>query len=345
MKIRMKKSVEGLIPYYVNKKPYNVKLDANEGANYLIDNSFDFNLYPDSDSLLLRAEMSKYYNCIEKNIIVGNGSSEVINMIINAFCDKGDKVLTFFPTFSMYDTYCKLCGADLIYIPTDENFMQNLDILIEKAKELIPKVIIICNPNNPTGYANKVQEIEKLLTKITNSIVIVDEAYGDFLDYSAVDLINQYDNLIVTRTMSKAFGLANIRVGCGIANEELINMLWCVKVPYNLNGLSQQVAVEAFRNIDKVRNYINNLKYLRDKLAKEISNLNFIVYNSSANFIFIKSSINNLDKKLEDKDVLIKAFGGQISNYYRITVVDEIQSEILLKALKEIFKVEKDDEL
>ncbi len=347
MKIRMKNSVEELIPYYVNNtvssiiynKPYNIKLDANEGTNYLIDDFSDLNLYPDSDAVLLRKEMAKYYNCKSNNIIAGNGSSEVINVIINAYCDKGDKVLTFSPAFSMYETYCKLCSADLIYVPTDENFIQNVDELIKKAKELMPRIIILCNPNNPTGYANKIDDIEKLLTEITDSIVIVDEAYGDFMNYSSVELINRFDNLIVTRTVSKAFGLAGLRVGCGIANENLIKMLWRVKAPYNLNALSQQVAINAFKNIDRVKDYINSIKDIRDKFIRELEKLNFTVYNSSTNFIFINSTINNLDKKLEDRGIFIRAFGGQLSNYYRITVVGDEQCEILLKELKEILKV------
>lgn len=341
MRIKMKDSIEELIPYYVNNKPYKIKLDANEGTNYLLDDYLDINLYPDSDAVLLRKEMAKYYNCKANNIIAGNGSSEIINMIINAYCDKGDKVLTFYPTFSMYETYCKLCGADLIYVHSGESFIQNIDELIKKAKELMPRLIILCNPNNPTGYANKIEDIEKLLTEINESIVIIDEAYGDFMDYSSVRLINQFDHLIVTRTVSKAFGLAGIRVGCGIANEDLIKMLWRVKTPYNLNILSQQIAINAFKNADRVEDYINSIKDIRDKFIKKLDKLGFTVYKSFANFVFISSDINNLDKKLEDRGILIKAFGDKLSNYYRITVADEERCKALIKELKDILKLER----
>jgi histidinol-phosphate aminotransferase len=211
--IKLKPSVEKLHAYYVNDIPYRVKLDANEGSNYLLKEgltieNFQPNLYPDSDSKMLRGKMSKYYGCKAENIIVGNGSSELINMVINAYCEKGDKVMSFVPSFSMYQTYCDLCGAEYIGIKLEDDFSQDIDVLIEKAEETGPKVVRLCNPNNPTAYVTPRKDVIKLLVSIKNSIIIIDEAYADFCSESVVDMIDEYENLIVMRTLSKAFGLA-----------------------------------------------------------------------------------------------------------------------------------------
>ena len=165
--IKLKPSVEKLQAYFVNDIPYRVKLDANEGSNYLLKDGFKIenfqpNLYPDSDSKVLREKMSKYYGCKAENIMVGNGSSEIINTVINAYCDKGEKVMSFVPSFSMYQTYCDLCGAEYVGIEYEKDYTQNIDKLISAANEISPKIVILCNPNNPTGFLSTRQEVIKL---------------------------------------------------------------------------------------------------------------------------------------------------------------------------------------
>jgi histidinol-phosphate aminotransferase len=343
--IKLKPSVEKLNAYFVNDVPYKIKLDANEGSNYLLKgglkiDDFHPNLYPDSDSKLLRENMSLYYGCKPENILAGNGSSELINMVINAYCEKGDKVISFVPSFSMYQTYCDLCGAEYVGVETEKDFTQNVDKLINKSLEVNSKIVILCTPNNPTGYVTPKKDIMKLLDNVKNSIIIIDEAYVDFCENSIVDLINKYENIIVMRTLSKAFGLAGLRVGAMIANEELVKYIWKVKVPYNINILSQYAAVKSLENINLVNSYTKEVAKLREELTENLKKLNFIVFDSGSNFVFIKSFVDNLYEKLMSCGVLIRKFNYSGDIYYRITVGTQEENEILLTEIKNIISGE-----
>lgn len=333
--IKLKPSVEKLQAYFVNDIPYRVKLDANEGSNYLLKDGFkieDFkpNLYPDSDSKALREKMADYYGCKSENIMVGNGSSEIINTVINAYCEKGDKVISFVPSFSMYQTYCDLCGAEYVGIEIENDFSQNIDKLINASKEQSPKIVILCNPNNPTGYVTSREDIIKLLNSIQDSLIILDEAYADFSEVSVIDLINNYENLIVMRTLSKAFGLAGLRVGALIANVNTVKYIWKVKVPYNINILSQYAAEQALSNISRVKEYINNVKEERFDVINKLKNLNFEVYQTGANFIFVKSPVDNFFEKLMECGILIRKFKYKETVYNRITVGTKEENKILI---------------
>lgn len=333
--IKLKPSVEKLQAYFVNDIPYRVKLDANEGSNYLLKDGFKIeefkpNLYPDSDSKSLREKMADYYGCKSDNIMVGNGSSELINTVINAYCDKGDKVISFVPSFSMYQTYCDLCGAEYVGIETKGDFSQNIDKLINAAKEQNPKIVILCNPNNPTGYVTSREDILKLLNSIQDSLIILDEAYADFSEVSVIDLINNFENLIVMRTLSKAFGLAGLRVGALIAKAITVKYIWKVKVPYNINILSQYAAEKALGNIDRVKDYINSVKQERSNVINKLKTMNFEVYQTGANFIFVKSPVDNFFEKLMECGILIRKFNYKDTVYNRITVGTKEENKILI---------------
>lgn len=339
--IKLKQSAERLRAYFVNDMPYRVKLDANEGINYLLNDGFKIDnfrpdLYPDSDSKVLIKKMAGYYGCKAENIMVGNGSSEIMNTVINAYCEKGDKVMSFVPSFSMYRAYCDLCGAKYVGVETESDFTQSIDKLINASGEQNPKIVILCNPNNPTGYITPKKDIVRLLEGIKNSLIILDEAYADFSEDSAINLINSYENLIVVRTLSKAFGLAGIRVGALIANEKTVKYIWKVKIPYNLNILSQYAAAKALNNTDRVADYINSVKELRKELVEALKNLNFTVYPSGGNFIFVRAPVDNLFEKLMDCGVLIRKFDYNGLAYNRITVGTKEENEILIREIKKL---------
>ena len=341
MMIKLKPSVEKLQAYFVNDIPYKVKLDANEGSNYLLKDGFKIenfqaNLYPDSDSKVLREKMSVYYGCKAENIMVGNGSSEIISTVINAYCDKKDKVISFVPSFSMYQTYCDLCGAEYVGIEYEKDYTQNIDKLIDAANEINPKIVILCNPNNPTGLLSTREEVIKLLDNVKNSLIILDEAYVDFSENSVVDLIDKYENLVIMRTMSKAFGLAGLRVGTMIAKVETINYVWKVKAPYNINILSQYAAEQALDNLDRVDDYIKEVKMLRKELSESLKELDFTVYTSGANFIFVKPPVDNLFEKLMSCGVLIRKIKYNEGVYNRITVGTKEENDILVEEIKNI---------
>jgi len=341
--VKIKKTIEEIKPYMVNNKNCEIKLDANE-SNYILDNfSLDMsnlkpNLYPDSDSTILRGNMANYYSCESRNIIVGNGSSELILTIINAFCEPNDNLMTFHPSFSMYEIYSKLTSTNHIKIDSADNYSFSYEKVIEYSEIYKPKIIIICNPNNPTGFYMEKNEIIEILDNVGESIIVLDEAYIDFGGDSTVDLINEYDNLIVMRTLSKAFGLAGMRIGCMISNENMIQDLWKLKLPYNLNSASQIIANKYFGNIDEITDNIKNIIKEREFLSREIKDLGMKVYPSKGNFIMVESKINNFSKKLEEKGILIRDFTNVIKNHYRITVGTKEENKKLLNAVKEILK-------
>lgn len=343
--------IKTLKEYKENNSPYRIKLDANEGENLffkdLSDISMEFlnsiNRYPDSKAEKLRNKIGEYIRVSADNIIAGNGSSEMIELVMKTFIESGDKILSFVPTFSMYNIFSKIYGAEFIGIETKgqvpclirENFSLDIDILIEKASEINPKLILVCNPNNPTGYLISKDEILKLLEN-TNSLVVVDEAYIEFADGSMIDEIENYENLIVLRTLSKALGLAGIRLGYMVSNVEIINWVNKVKSPYNLNALTQAFGIKALKNKNIISDYVKKVKTRRDSLYSELEKLGVKVYPSSTNFILFYSEIDDLVEKLQGKGILIRKFSGDLEGYYRVTVGDENENMEFIKSLKEI---------
>lgn len=355
--------IKDLKAYKPNNSSYSVKLDANEGANLFLqvfenmDMSFlkDINRYPASNAEDLREEISKYISVDPANIIVGNGSSEMIELVMKTFIEEGDKILSFVPTFSMYNIYSQIYKAEFLGIEGKEvfnetgelessmireDFSLDIDRLIKKAKDIRPKIILVCNPNNPTGYLMLKEDIKKLL-KNTDSLVVVDEAYIEFAEGSMLDEIDHYDNLIVLRTLSKALGLAGIRLGYMLGNIDLINWVNKIKSPYNLNAFTQAFAIEAIKNIHIIEAYMEEVKAERKSLYKELEKLGIKVYESYTNFILFYLDIENLGKKLQEAGVLIRDFSGELENYYRVTVGNKFENKFFLDLLKEIIKDEK----
>lgn len=345
----IRNNIKSLEEYKPNNMPYRIKLDANEGKNILFQDinktgiqfseEFDINLYPDSEASLLRTEIGKYLNINPDNIVAGNGSSEMIELVMKTFIDKDDIILSFVPTFSMYSIFSKIYSAKFIGIKSNDDFSTDMDVLIRIAKEINPKVIFLCNPNNPTGYLTDKNEIKRLLENV-DSIVVVDEAYIEFARDSMVEEISQYKNLIVLRTLSKALGLAAIRLGYMISCQEIINVIMKVKSPYNLNSISQYIGIEALKNKDKIFKYVEEVKIERDYLYGELIQLPLKVYKSDTNFIFFKSDVDRLSKRLEKEGILIRCFSGELEGFYRVTVGSRWENEEFLKSLRGILQNE-----
>lgn len=354
----VRNNIKNLKEYKVENNFYRIKLDANEGENIFfkdfnsVDMEFlkDINRYPDNNTEILGEEIGKYLGVKADNIIAGNGSSEIIELVMKTFIGNNDKILSFVPTFSMYSIFAKIYGGEFIgvggqgsctnaVIPK-EDFSLNIDILIEKAKKINPKLILICNPNNPTGYLIPKESIIRLLESV-ESIVVVDEAYIEFAEGSMVDEIENYENLIILRTFSKALGLAGLRLGYMIANTEITNMVSKVKSPYSLNTLSQAFGIMALKNISLINTYVQNVNLEREKLYKILKEFGFKVYPSSTNFILFYSQIRDLGEKLKNDGVLIRSFSGDLENYYRVSIGSVYENNEFIKSLKEILKNEK----
>lgn len=338
--MKEKQSVKELQPYVVNPIVCSVKLDANEGSKDLfkdlvkqLGEDLYLNVYPDDSYIDLKKAISNYIGCKTSNICVGNGSSELLDLCIKTFVDRDELILSLDPSFAMYSIYAKIFDTKYMGAKSEDNFVINADKVIKAIKENNPKVTIICNPNNPTGSMIKKEDVIRII-KSTDNIVIVDEAYMEFGDESVVDEIENYKNLIVVKTLSKAFSMAGIRTGYLLACEDLVNTVEKVRPPYNLNSISAFLATKALEEKDKMLAYVKEIKKEREKVYKSLLDMNVKVFPSGANFVFFYSDIKDLEDKLVKEDVLIRKFGGKLDNHYRVTIGTEDENNEFIKAMK-----------
>ncbi len=338
----IRNNLKDLKPYKPQSEQTTIKLDANESKNYLMSDTFtlndlSLNLYPDSNAYLLRTKLSAYTNVDTSQIVVGNGSSEMIELMLKTYIETGDVVLSFEPSFSMYAIYATIYNGSYIGVPSKADFKLDIDDMIDYANKYNPKLIFLCSPNNPTGQIIPQGDIIKL-TNSTNALICLDEAYIEFSEQSIsmMSMVNQFDNLIVIRTFSKAFGLAGIRLGYLVSNLNIVSELYKVKSPYNLNAVSQSLGIYALSKIDKVNSYTDAVKKERFIVQKALSKLKLKVYPSEGNFIFFESFEPHLYKKLIDKDIRIRAFSENLKNYYRVTIGSLDENKQFIEAMKEI---------
>ena len=340
--MKEKQSVKELQPYVVNPTVCSVKLDANEGNKDLfkdlvkeLGNDFYLNVYPDDNYTDLKKAISDYIGCNVENISIGNGSSELLDLCVKTFVDTDELILSLDPTFSMYSIYAKIVNSR--YMGTGEGSDFDIDVgeVIESIKKNNPKITIICNPNNPTGTVIKRDKVLEIV-KSTDEIVIVDEAYMEFGEESVVGEIENYKNLIVVKTLSKAFSMAGIRTGYLLANEELVKTVEKVRPPYNLNSVSAFLATKALEQKDKMLAYVKEVKKKREKVYNALLDMNIKAFPSGANFVFFYSDIKDLEDKLVQEDILIRKFGGKLDNHYRVTIGTEEENNAFIEAMKKL---------
>lgn len=329
---------------------YKVKLDANESPYSLceeikvelsnwINESENFNIYPDTDSSELREEIAKFWTVEKENIICGVGADQLIDCILKLMIEVNDKVMMPTPSFAMYKIATVMNHGLPLEFDLNDDYSYDTNKIIEMYKEKNPKLLILCTPNNPTGNVMAKNEIKKVLENV-QCPVIVDEAYAEFNGETVIDLINEYENLIVLRTFSKIYGLAGLRVGYGISNYKMINLISIIKPPYNLNTFSQKAAIEVLKHDAVYKKRVNKImeekKWLEEAL-KLISDIK--VFDSNANFILIKSSVNDLGCKLKEKGILIRSFKthDKLMNCHRISIGSREQNEILMGGIKELY--------
>lgn len=344
--MKEKQSVKNLQPYVVSPIVCSVKLDANEGNKDLfkgllkeLGEDFYLNVYPDDSYTDLKKAISNYIGCKTSNICVGNGSSELLDLCVKTFIDTNELILSLDPTFSMYSIYAQIANSRYIGAGEENNFTINIEDVIKAIKSNNPKLTIICNPNNPTGTVTKREDVIRIIES-TENIVIVDEAYMEFCDESVVDEIENYKNLIVVKTLSKAFSMAGIRTGYLIANEELVKTVEKVRPPYNLNSISAFLATKALEQKEKMFAYAEELKKEREKVYKSLLDMGVKAFPSGANFVFFQCDIENLEEKLIKEDVLIRKFGGKLDNHYRATIGTENENDLFIKAMKKLVLVQ-----
>jgi histidinol-phosphate aminotransferase len=326
-------------PSIRNLKPYSSARDEFEGsADIWLDaneNPFNngLNRYPDPHQKELKWVLAKEKDVMPNQVFFGNGSDEIIDLLMRAFCEPAqDAVLQFSPTYGMYKVSAGINNVTLLDVPLTEDFQINT----EAAKKIIaaekPKLIFVCSPNNPTGNLIQREAVLELLK--ANAIVVVDEAYSDFAAQSWVKEIDKFPNLVVVQTFSKARGMAGIRLGMAFGNPEILAVLDRIKPPYNVNILTQQVALKALLEFDK--KVIDTLLEERSKLEKALPTLPQIVkvYPTDANFILaeFKDAKGTYDL-LVKQGIVVRDRSSQVPNTLRITVGTPEENERLLAIL------------
>ncbi|MGZ4100298.1 MAG: histidinol-phosphate transaminase, partial [Bacteroidia bacterium] len=309
-----------------------VFLDANE-------NPFgELNRYPDPYQRTLKEKLGEVKSIPMENIFIGNGSDEVIDLVYRIFCNPGkDKALTFSPTYGMYEVSAAINDVKLISIPLNFSFQIDIKTLDSFLEDENIKLILICSPNNPTG--NIIKDIDAVLNKF-NGIVLVDEAYIDFCNCDSwISKINQYPNLIVSQTFSKAWGLASARIGVAYANADIISIFNKVKAPYNVSALNQKAATDALENYseyEKTKTAILKQKEILEKILLRMPVIKKI-YPSDSNFFLVKvEDANKVYTELVNRNVVTRNRNSLIKNCIRITVGTDEENEQLITALSEI---------
>jgi len=332
----VRKNILELQPYIsfrdVNEFNTPVLMDANESP------FGEFNRYPDSTHKKIRSQISELKNISSEKIAVGNGSDELIDLIIKIFCEpKKDSVLMMNPSFAMYGFYASINENEVLKLQLDENFEIQKEDFLKIGKKNQPKIFFLCSPNNPTG--NSVEDLEFYI-KNFNGIVVVDEAYIEFSDKkSAIELLEKYPNLIVLQTFSKAWGMAGARLGIAYASEEIIRLIYTVKAPYNVNSLSLNVASDSLKNINKFENNLEQTLSERSWLKEEFKNIQCIqkVFPTDANFFLIEfKDAENVFFKLLESEILTSKRFPQIANCIRINVGKREENRQLINILKTI---------
>ncbi len=294
------------------------------------------NRYPDPETKELKRILSKKLKVNKDMIFLGNGSDEIIFYLSQTFLEKGDTVIIPVPTFEMYKIISKINDAKVIEIPLTKNFDLDDKNIIKYAKITKAKFIFIAYPNNPTGNCFSKDKIINIL-KNTDAIVIIDEAYFEFSGKTFIKYLKKFKNLIILRTFSKAFSIAALRVGYMIANKEIVKVVNKVKLPYNVNSVSQLFAKEVLLNERYLKHNIQKIIFEREKLFEKISK-KFFVVKSDSNFLFLKILDNKKAKKIFKKNkISIRFFqSGYAKDFIRITVGKNKENKLVLDILNKL---------
>ena len=311
-------------------------LDANE-------NPFDngVNRYPDPQQVSLKVVLAKQKNVQSNQILLGNGSDEVLDLLFRAFCEpKIDNVITLPPTYGMYGVLANINDVENKEVLLTEDFQPQIEEILSYVNDNT-KIIFLCSPNNPTG--NSFSDISVLtLLQNFNGVVVIDEAYIDFSKKESwINELETYPNLVITQTLSKAYGLAGIRLGICYASAAIIAVLNKIKPPYNVNELTQKRALERLNEKEKIRLEIESILKQREFLFKVLDNVEFVekIYPTEANFILIKvDDANKRYGELIAKGIVIRNRTTQplCYNCLRLTIGTEKENKKLIEALKEI---------
>lgn len=350
------KKMEPYVPGEQPKdKPY-IKLNANESTLPPSPKVFEaiskkevwnMSYYADPHCHSFRQAVAEAYGVSEDEVFAGNGADEVLSFVLMSFFRRGMKI--YFPniTYGFYRTYAKTYGLDMEEIPVKKDFSIDINDYMDLEGD-----IILANPNNPTGLTIPVAEIEKLVQKNPERMIIIDEAYADYSGETCLPLATKYPNLVVVRTFSKSRNLAGLHIGFAIACKEIVADLNSIKFsfnPFNLNSLTLAAGVAAMKDSYYYDSCVKKIVANREHTKSELEKLGFEVIPSKANFVFCKHSAipsEELCKKLREEGILTRHFADpELLDYLRITIGSEQEMEVVLIAIREILEEQKDEKI
>lgn len=346
---QLNEKVKNLTPYEPISGTYEIRLDANESfltfPKEIEDEMVEalknsaLNRYPDPNATKLVKGFADYFKVNPDCVTAGNGSDEIISVIMNAFLQKGDKILTLEPDFSMYRFYAEIAECESVKYQKDNNLDVNIDDVIALANNENVRIVIFSNPCNPTSRIVTKDDVRKLINN-TEALVVLDEAYMDFAeDESLLGEFENYDNLIILKTCSKALGSAALRLGFAVANKTLTNVIRAVKSPYNVNSVSQALGEVLFSHPDYINNCIetvvNSRKELYSRILEIKSDKIEKIYETHTNFVFMKvKNAKQVFEKMKDNSIIIRNMG----DYLRITAGTKYENEKMLETFKKVLE-------
>ncbi|MHA1763242.1 MAG: histidinol-phosphate transaminase [Promethearchaeota archaeon] len=333
---------EGWIKLNTNENPYPPIPEVMEDLSIALNDNL--RKYPDPLAIKLRKILieqflnDKYKIDKVESILIGNGSDEILDIVFKAFVEKNDEIVFFNPSYGMYKVLTALYEGKAHEIKLNEDFS-----IPRFAFDVKGKLLIINSPNNPNGKSYSNELIEKFCKKFTG-IVLVDEAYADFSNITALSILPNFENLIVIRTFSKSFSLASMRIGYAVAHPSIINELNKVKLPYNTSYIAQVAAISCLKNIKKIFSRNEKIIFQREQLINELKKIPSIkVFPSDANFVLIKFPNKNIAKssheELKKQKILVRYFNtAELEEYLRISIGREEENIFFLNSFNNIIK-------
>jgi histidinol-phosphate aminotransferase len=339
-----------ILPHIWNLKPYSsardefkgtegIFLDANENpiGSGLEEN---YNRYPDPLQWQIKGQLSQIKKCSEDEIFLGNGSDEAIDLLIRMTCTSDDSsIIVCPPTYGMYEVSASINNVPLIKVNLTSEYQLNTDSIL-KAIDSTTRLIFICSPNNPTGNLMNREDIYKILDSFKTGFVVIDEAYIDFSEEpSFIQELNKFPQLIVLQTLSKAYGLASLRLGMAFANPNIIKLLNKIKPPYNIGGATQRLVQKALRDSHFVTGSIQQLKINKQQLIADLKHINGVstIFHSDANFILVKfiRAQELFDYLISQKIIARNRSNVELCNdSIRITIGLESENKELIQKIK-----------
>ncbi len=354
----LRRDLKGQTPYGAPADPVPVRLNVNENpyppseavvaaiSQAVGAATRGINRYPDRDSVDLRVALAAYLDLESgvdinvERIWAANGSNEIMAQLFSAFGGPGTKALTFDPTYSMYPEYARDSFTEMVSVSRRSDFTIDVDSAIAAVSEHKPTLVILTSPNNPTGTSIALADIEAIViaAKEIGALVVVDEAYAEFRSdrgATALTLLDSYPNLVVSRTMSKAFGYAGGRLGyCAVSGSEIVQALKLVRLPYHLSAISQAAAIAALGFASESLDRVTEITNARNHMASELAGMGLAVAQSDANFLFIGEFADRHEiwSALFDHGILIRETGP--SGWLRVTIGTASENEIFVKCLR-----------